>query len=138
MKVEPSKELDSIVHNVIGAAIEVHRCLGPGLLEAMYEKALCIELTERKVKHVRQFPIVVKYKSNVIGENRLDLLIENKIIVELKSVDALAPIHAAQLIAYLRCTGCALGLLLNFNVPVLKQGIKRIILSNLAPRRLGG
>jgi GxxExxY protein len=129
MKVEPSRELDSIMRLVIGAAIEVHRRLGPGLLEALYEKALCIELTERKVKHVRQFPVEVKYKKYVIGENRLDLLVENSLIVELKSVDCLAPIHIAQLIAYLKCTGYRLGLLINFNVPLLRQGIKRIVLS---------
>jgi len=126
---EPDKQLDSIMHDVIGAAIEVHRYLGPGLLEAVYEKALCLELTDRRIKYDRQLQFDVKYKPYVVGQNRLDLLVENEVVVEIKTVETLAPIHTAQIIAYLKCTGYRLGLLVNFNVVLLKQGLRRIILS---------
>ncbi|AFZ31326.1 hypothetical protein Glo7428_2825 [Gloeocapsa sp. PCC 7428] len=114
---------------LIGAAIEVHRLLGPGFLETVYEEALCVELRLRKIPFTRQPVVAVRYKGEQVGEGRLDLLISNTLIVELKAVEKLAPIHEAQVLSYLKMTGYPLALLINFNVPLLKNGIKRIILS---------
>lgn len=127
---EPNGELDQLAHHVIGAAIEVHRLLGPGFLESVYEEAFCVELGLRNIPYKRQPVISVGYKGHLVGEGRLDLVIDDKIIVELKAVEALHPIHTAQLLSYLRATKLQLGLLMNFNLPVLKPGIKRIILSS--------
>jgi GxxExxY protein len=114
---------------LIGAAIEVHRLLGPGFLETVYEEALCVELRLRKIPFTRQPVVAVRYKGEQVGEGRLDLLISNTLIIELKAVEKLAPIHEAQVLSYLKMTGYPLALLINFNVPLLKNGIKRIILS---------
>ena len=127
--IEPDSELNLLANKVIGAAIEVHRLLGPGYLESVYEEALCVELQQQKIAFVRQSPIAVNYKGVKVGEGRLDLLVENRLIVELKAVEALAPIHRAQVISYLKATKLQLGLLINFNAPILKDNIKRIILS---------
>jgi GxxExxY protein len=113
---------------VIGAAIEVHRILGPGYLESVYEDALCVEFELRGIRFSRQHPIKVSYKGRGVGESRLDLLVDNVLIVELKAVDALLPIHKAQVISYLRATGLHLGLLINFNEVTLMRGLRRIIL----------
>ena len=129
---EPSAEVDRLAHSVIGAAISVHRALGPGFIEGVYEEALCVEMNLLGLPYQRQFKIMVKYKNHPVGEGKLDLLVANILPVELKAVEALAPIHHAQLLSYLKMTGFQLGLLINFNVPVLKQGIKRIILSKSA------
>ena len=126
---KPSQEIDKLAHGVIGAAIEVHRSLGPGFLESVYEEALCIELQLREIPFERQVPVAVKYKSRIVGESRLDLLVGGCLIVELKAVEQLAPIHSAQVISYLKATNHPLALLINFNVSILKEGIKRIILS---------
>jgi GxxExxY protein len=126
---EPEKYLDDLTGEVIGAAIEVHRTLGPGFLESVYEEALCVELTLRRMTFSRQQIVNVQYKGYPVGEGRLDVLVQNCLIVELKAVEALEPIHTAQVISYLKATSCLLGLLINFNVPVLKQGIRRIVLS---------
>lgn len=126
---EPSEAVDRLATSVIGAAIEVHRHLGPGYLESVYEEALGIELTLREISFDRQKPVAVLYKGHSVGEGRLDLLVENLLIVELKAVEALAEIHKAQVISYLKATDLQLGLLINFNVPVLKQGIKRVVLT---------
>ena len=130
MIVEAQTELDRWAHLVIGAAIEVHRCLGPGFLEAVYEEALSIELVRRRIPFVRQFPVAVNYKGHAVGESRLDMLVANALIVELKAVETVLPVHTAQVMSYLKATGHYLGLLINFNVPYLKGGIKRIILSS--------
>jgi GxxExxY protein len=114
---------------VIGAAIEVHRILGPGYLESVYEEALTIEFELHNIPLSRQHPVAVRYKTRVIGEGRLDFLVDNRLIVELKAVETLLPIHTAQVLSYLRATNQPLGLLINFNVRMLKQGIKRVILS---------
>ncbi len=127
--VEPSRELDLLARQVIDAAIEVHRSLGPGFLESVYEQALGIELESRGIPFVRQPSVAVNYKGHPIGEGRLDLLVGDALVVELKAVDAIAPIHTAQVISYLKASRHQLGLLINFNVPILKEGIKRIILS---------
>jgi GxxExxY protein len=126
---EPTQEIDNLAHAVIGAAIEVHRILGPGFLESVYEEALCVELELRGIPFSRQASVTVNYKGHTVGEGRLDLLVDNALIVEAKAVDALAPIHTAQVLSYLKATGHQLGLLINFNVPVLKDGIKRIVLT---------
>jgi GxxExxY protein len=127
--VEPDEGVDRIARRTIGAALEVHRVLGPGFLEVMYEEALCVELNLREISFVRQTQIPICYKGQQIGEGRLDLLVADCLIVELKAVEALAPIHTAQVLSYLRATGQSLGLLINFNVPMLRQGIKRIALT---------
>ena len=114
---------------VIGAAIEVHRHLGPGLLEEVYEEALCMEFELRKIPFMRQERVGITYKGRAVGKGKLDLLVGGRLIVELKSVERLAPIHSAQIISYLRMTSRMLGLLINFNVPVLREGIKRVVLS---------
>jgi len=122
--------MNKLTEAVIGAAIEVHRELGPEFLESMYEEALCLELTERKIAFQRQPPIRVTYKGTPIGQGFIDILIENRLIVELKAVEELIPVHKAQIISYLKATGLWVGLLINFNVPILKDGIKRIVLTN--------
>lgn len=119
---------EKLSHDVIGAAIEVHRVLGPGYLEMVYEQALALELAGRGVPFARQAIIDVEYKGQRIGEGRLDFLVGGVLIVELKATEVLAPVHQAQVISYLKATGCRLGLLINFNVPILKEGVKRIAL----------
>jgi GxxExxY protein len=120
-------EDEKIAHEVIGAAIEVHRILGPGFLEKIYERALVHELTVRGVSVQPQKEILVPYKGIFIPGQQLDLLACDRVILELKAVDHLTPIHEAQLISYLKATGLRLGLLINFNVRILKDGIKRIV-----------
>jgi GxxExxY protein len=122
------QNLNLVTDQILGCAIEVHRTLGPGLLESVYEKALCFELQQRGLNFANQVSIPILYKGQNLGDHRLDLLVENQIIVELKAVDRLDPVFHAQILRYLRLTGKQLGLLINFNVPVLKDGIKRIML----------
>lgn len=120
--------LDRITESIIGAAIEVHRALGPGLLESAYEACLAFELSERGIKIQRQMPLPVVYREVKLECGyRLDLLVEDMVIVEVKAVDCLVPIHEAQLLSYLKLSGCQVGLLINFNVKVLKQGIRRMV-----------
>jgi GxxExxY protein len=126
---EPDKEIDQMAHEVIGAAIEVHRILGPGFLESVYEEALCVELKLRGIPFERQLAVGVQYKGEKVGDGRMDILVNDELIVELKTVDILAPIHVAQTLSYLKATGHSLALLINFNVSVLKDGIKRVILT---------
>jgi GxxExxY protein len=119
-----------ITEKIIGCAIEVHRNLGPGLLESIYEKALCIEFDENQMKYERQFAVPIIYKGNILGEFRIDLFVEKEIIVELKAVDKPNPVFEAQVLSYLKTMNKKLGLLINFNVPVLRNGIKRVILES--------
>ncbi|MCA0456022.1 MAG: GxxExxY protein [Chloroflexi bacterium] len=126
---EPDKKLDDLAHSVIGAAIEVHRELGPGFLESIYEAALCHELELREIPHVRQAIIQVSYKGVDLGDNRVDLIVDNRLIVELKAVDEINNIHFAQVKSYLKVTNRILGLLINFNVKMLKDGVHRIVIS---------
>jgi GxxExxY protein len=115
-------------HEVIGAAIEVHRHLGPGLLESAYQACLCRELFVRGIPFECQVPIALDYKgSRVECAYRIDILVDQSVVLELKSVERLEPIHEAQLLTYLRLSGLWLGLLMNFNVKVLKQGIRRLV-----------
>jgi len=126
---EPSKELDWVAKSVIGAAIEVHRHLGPGFLEGVYEEALSVELDIRRIRFERQKPISVQYKGHSVGDSRVDLWVDGKLIVELKALDRILPIHQAQLISYLKAGALQLGLLINFNEKLLRNGIQRIVMS---------
>src|SRR5215813_5521809 len=122
-------DLNRITGEVIGAAIEVHRQLGPGLLESSYRECLCRELLLRGIPFEREKPLPLEYKGIHLGCGyRLDLLVAESVVVEVKAIEALAPIHEAQLLTYLRIGGWRLGLLINFNVVVLKNGIRRRIL----------
>ena len=121
--------LNQITESIIGAAIEVHKALGPGLLESAYEECLCNELSLRDLKFTRQNPVPVKYKNTRLDCGyRLDLLIENSIVLEIKSIEKLLPVHEAQLLTYLRLGQWKVGLLINFNVLRLKDGIQRKVL----------
>jgi GxxExxY protein len=128
-RVEPMKEVDDLANAVIGAAIEVHKHLGPGYLENVYEQALAVELGLRDIPHVRQHPVSVAYKGTSVGEGRLDFLVAGKLIVELKAVESILPIHKSQLISYLKAMSLPLGLLMNFNVRMMRDGIQRIVFS---------
>lgn len=120
---------NELTHEIIGAAIEVHRTLGPGLLESAYEECTARELTLRGLPFERQKPLPIVYKDVKLECGyRVDLLVERRVIVELKSAEALAPVHEAIVLTYLRLSGVRIGLLINFNVAVLKDGIKRFIL----------
>lgn len=126
---EPDTITDDFARAVIGAAIEVHRHLGPGYLEDVYEEALCIELRLRQIPFERQKRFKVQYKGEYVGEGRLDLLVGDQLIVELKAVKAVAPIDQAKVISYLQASDRHLALLINFHLPVLKDGIQRIVRS---------
>ena len=120
---------DSLSEAVIGRAIEVHRQLGPGLLESTYEECLCLELREHGFPVRRQVNVPIMYKGKAIAAiYRLDLVVAEGIVVEVKAVEKLVPVHEAQLLTYLKHTGIRTGLLFNFNVPVLRDGIKRLSL----------
>ncbi len=123
-------DVDEITRIIIGAAIEVHKALGPGLLESVYEECLYYELTLRQLKVSRQLELSINYKKVKLDIGyRLDLLVENKVVVELKTIDKFKSIHDAQLLAYMKLVNCSVGLLINFNVPVLKQGLRRKVLN---------
>ena len=118
-----------LTEQIIGGAIEVHRHWGPGLYEEIYERSLCHELRLRKVAFESQVKLPMLYKGEQVGDSlRLGLIVQGKVVVELKAVKALEAIHEAQLLTYMKLTGCGVGLLINFNVSVLKQGIKRMVL----------
>lgn len=120
-------DINDLTGKVIGAAIEVHKALGPGLLESTYEECLCVELGLRKIPFERQKEIPVEYKGVKLDCGyRIDVLVANSLILELKACESLQPIHEAQLLTYLKLTGLRVGLLINFNVPVLREGIKRL------------
>jgi len=119
---------NELTGEIIGAAIEVHRILGPGLLEHVYEECLTQELELRSIPFERQRRVRVEYKGRpVAADLKIDLLVDDHIIVELKSIEQLLPVHGAQLLTYLRLTGKQLGLLINFNVPVLHNGVQRVV-----------
>jgi GxxExxY protein len=122
-------DLNRITEQIIGAAIEVHRALGPGLLESAYEECLCHELRLRSVPFERQRPLPVEYKGIKLDCGyRPDPLVADAVVVEIKAIESIEPIHEAQLLTYLKLGGWKLGLLINFNVPVLKDGIRRRVL----------
>lgn len=121
-------KLNEITDVIIGAGIEVHKHLGPGLLESAYEACLAYEIATRGLKVVRQMQLPVRYKEvHLDCGYRIDLLVQDLVVVELKVVERLEPIHDAQLLTYLRLSGCKVGLLLNFNTPTLREGIKRLV-----------
>ncbi len=118
-----------LTEQIIGAAIDVHRYWGPGLYEEIYEKSLCHELQLRNIPFKNQVQLPLMYKEKRVGDDlRLDVIAGDKIVVEIKAVKQLEPIHESQLLTYMKLTGCKVGLLINFNVPVLKNGIKRMVL----------
>jgi GxxExxY protein len=126
--VEPDQELNRISESIIGAAIAVHKSLGPGFLESIYQRAMEVALTKRGIAFVRQYPFTIYFEGEIVGTGRVDLVVENKIVVEIKTVEALTKIHTAQAISYLRATKLRLALLINFNVARMIDGIKRIAL----------
>lgn len=126
------EEINKITEGIIGAAIEVHRHLGPGLLESAYQSALAYELNQRGYKVEEQKPLPIKYKEIKLDAGyRLDFLINERVVVEIKPSDGLAPIHDAQILSYLKLSGCKVGLLINFNVKLVKNGIKRFVNGSL-------
>jgi len=121
-------EVNKLTEKVIGSAIEVHKALGPGLLESAYEECLCKELSLRNVDFSRQKEIPIEYKGVKLDCGyRIDVLVEDVLILELKSCETILPIHEAQLLTYLKLSNLNVGLIINFNVPVLKNGIKRMV-----------
>jgi GxxExxY protein len=125
---DPKAHSLALSHQVIGAAIDVHRVLGPGLVESVYEEALCRELSLRSIQFVRQQTLPVFYKGQILDcEFRLDVLVARSVVVEVKAVEKITPIHRAQLLSYLKLQSVWLGLLLNFNVEVLRDGICRVL-----------
>ncbi|MHB8117834.1 MAG: GxxExxY protein [Methanothrix sp.] len=126
--VATERQENEISGKIIGAAIEVHKKLGPGLLESAYEECLCCEMQLRGIEFKRQVPLSLNYKGVVLDCGyRLDLLVEDKVIVELKSIEGLEPIHEAQMLTYLKLRNAWLGLIINFNVIMLKDGVRRLV-----------
>jgi GxxExxY protein len=121
-------ETEQAAEKIIGCAIEVHRQLGPGFLEGIYHDALSIELEIAGLQFQREVPIILKYRNRPLRPHRLDLVVEGRVIVELKAVEHVDRIHRAQLMSYLRASGIRLGLLMNFNVEILKSSIRRVIM----------
>ncbi len=129
MKPDQVSERDPLTEAIIGAAIEVHRILGPGLLESVYEICLCDELERRSISFQRQAPMPIVYKGRVLDcDLRVDILLPGLLIVEIKAVQDISPIHEAQLLTYMKLANISKGLLINFNVRLLKEGIKRRVL----------
>jgi GxxExxY protein len=124
--ISSSTETDPLTHSIIGAAIEVHRHLGPGLLESAYEECLCVELGLRDIPFERQVEVPVEYKGRRIDRSfKIDVLVAGEVVVELKAVERVLPVHEAQLISYLRLSGCRTGLLMNFHSEVLHKSLMR-------------
>ena len=121
-------ELNLLTESIIGAAIEVHRELGPGLLENIYSRALGIELATQGIPYDRELRIPILYRGELLAEHRIDLVVEQQVIVELKAVERMLPLFAAQILSYMKVAKIRVGLLVNFNVPVLPNGLKRFVL----------
>jgi GxxExxY protein len=124
--------LDALARVVVDSALEVHKALGPGFAESVYEEALAIELARRGTPYERQAPVRVTYKGFAVGEGRIDLLVGGELVVELKAVEALASIHVSQVISYLKALNRPLGLLITFNVRMLRDGIRRVVFTHHA------
>jgi len=122
------EDINLITEKIIGCAINIHKILGPGLLESIYESAMCIELRETVLKFESQKPIKVVYKGQDIGKFKIDLVVENRIVVELKSTERMDPVYSAQILSYMKLGNYKYGLLINFNDSLLKSGIKRFAL----------
>ena len=129
-KHEMNPAMDRLTESIIGACIEVHKELGPGLLETLCEEALCHELDLRGLRYRRQVRVPVTYKGKHIGDSRVDLIVEDRVIVELKCCESLSNVHRAQLVCYLKITKLKVGLLVNFNVATLRDGVKRVVLTD--------
>ncbi|MCK5428419.1 MAG: GxxExxY protein [Anaerolineales bacterium] len=128
LSIDTKENANALSHELIGSAIEVHKILGPGLLESAYEACLCHELKLRSIPFERQVELPIEYKGLKLSAGyRMDIVVDGKLVLELKSVEKLMPIHEAQMLTYLRLSKIWLGLLINFNVPILKQGIKRLV-----------
>ena len=127
-------EINRLTECIIGRAIEVHRVLGPGLLEPTYETAMCIEFDDMGIRYVRQARLPALYKGRRLGEYRIDLIVEGLVVVEVKAVERPNPLFEAQLLTYLRVTGKPVGLLINFNSRLLKDGVTRLVLEASAHR----
>ena len=123
-----SDELELLVTQVIGALLAVHRELGPGMSEGVYAAAARVELAARKIPFESEKTIPVRYRGAFLCNQRLDLFVDAEVVVEIKAVERIHPAHVAQLVSYLRLTGSSVGLLVNFNVPILKQGLRRVVL----------
>jgi len=121
-------DTEALVRSTIGCLLEVHRELGPGLSELAYTAATCVELDAAGVRYERKKPLPVLYRGRVICHHRVDILVADALVVEVKSVERLHPVHLAQTVSYLRLTGARVGLVVNFNVPVLREGIRRVVL----------
>lgn len=135
----PKLVYEKLTEQIIGAAIEVHKALGPGLMESVYEECLCHELNLRGLGFQRQLPIPVRYKGVLLDCGyKLDILVEDTVVLELKCVDRLIPVHEAQLLTYLKLLNKPVGFVINFNVPVLRQGLVRRVLDSASPRLRGG
>jgi GxxExxY protein len=124
---EPSARANNAARAVVDSALEVHRTIGPGFLESTYREALLVELQLRGVACAAEVAVNVLYKDRVVGQGRADLVVDECLVVELKAIESLLPIHVAQLLSYMRATGNELGLLINFNVERLKSGIRRVV-----------
>jgi GxxExxY protein len=137
MRVDPT-EFNDLTRQIIGAAIEVHRALGPGLLESIYTSCLHFELSARNLRYVAQRAVPIVYKGMKVDAcYRVDLIVEDRIVLEVQSVEALSSIHESQLLTYLALTGCPAGLLINFNVPRLTDGVKRMLNPRAGSSRAG-
>jgi GxxExxY protein len=123
-----SADLEDLIEKILGCCVAVHRELGPGLLESIYARAVRMELEARDIRVEAEKVIPVHYRDRLLCNQRLDLFVDGRVVLEIKSVDALHPIHMAQVLNYLRIAGARVGLLINFNVSVLKWGIRRVIL----------
>ena len=121
-------DLESLIREVIGCCVTVHRELGPGLLESVYPRAIAMDLDDRGIHYSTEKAVPIRYRGKLLCHHRIDLFVDDRLVVEVKSVDRLIPIHVAQIINYLRVTGTRAGLWINFNVPLLKQGIRRVVL----------
>jgi len=129
MQSEPVRKTNELTESIIGAAIEVHRALGPGLLESAYQECLARELSLRQIAFEREKPLLLEYKGVKLECGyRLDFVVADTVVVEIKAADSLLPIHQSQLLTYMKLGGWKVGLLINFQVPVLKKGIKRLVL----------
>lgn len=125
---EPDSEIDELARRVIGSAIEVHRRLnGPGYLESIYEEAMAIEFEQRGIAYERQRVFSIDYRGQMIGTGRLDFLVEGRLVVELKAIEKIAPIHIATVQNYIKAFNEPLGLILNFHVPLMREGIHRVV-----------
>lgn len=134
----PKLIYEKLTEQIVGAAIEVHKALGPGLMESVYEECLCHELDLRGLRFQRQLPIPVCYKGVLLDCGyKLDILVEDTVVLELKCVDRILPVHEAQLLTYLKLLHKPVGFVINFNVPVLRQGLVRRVLDSASPRLRG-